>query len=65
MLTHRQILNEVWGPAHGNDTQYLRVYVGQVREKLEIDPAQPQLIITEPGVGYRMETVLAEASEAA
>ncbi len=62
MLTHRQILNEVWGPAHANDTQYLRVYVGQVREKLEVDPSKPQLIVTEPGVGYRMETVEAHTA---
>lgn len=59
MLTHRQILNEVWGPAHSEDTQYLRVYVGQVREKLEQGPDTPDLIVTEPGVGYRME-ILAE-----
>jgi two-component system KDP operon response regulator KdpE len=65
MLTHRQILNEVWGPAHGEDTQYLRVYVGQVREKLEADPSSPKLIITEPGVGYRMETLTKEVSRAA
>ncbi len=57
MLTHRQILNEVWGPAHSEDTQYLRVYVGQVRDKLETDPANPRLIVTEPGVGYRMEVL--------
>ena len=60
MLTHRQILNEVWGPAHGGDTQYLRVYVGQVRDKLELDVSHPQLIITEPGVGYRMEVLQPE-----
>jgi two-component system KDP operon response regulator KdpE len=65
MLTHRQILNEVWGPAHSNDTQYLRVYVGQVRDKLEIDPSQPQMIVTEPGVGYRMETLQSDTSKAA
>jgi two-component system KDP operon response regulator KdpE len=65
MLTHKQILNEIWGPAHSENTQYLRVYVGQVREKLEIDPAKPQLIVTEPGVGYRMEVMQAEISEAA
>jgi two-component system KDP operon response regulator KdpE len=65
MLTHRQILNEVWGPAHGEDTQYLRVYVGQVREKLESDPSNPKLIITEPGVGYRMEIVPADIPVAA
>ena len=63
MLTHRQILNEVWGPAHANDTQYLRVYVGQVREKLEQDPSKPKLIVTEPGVGYRMETLGASKPE--
>jgi two-component system KDP operon response regulator KdpE len=63
MLTHRNILTEVWGPAHAGDTQYLRVYIGQVREKLELDAANPTLIITEPGVGYRMEN-LSSASEA-
>ena len=55
MLTHKQILKDVWGPAHGENTQYLRVYVGQLREKLEVDTANPELIITEPGIGYRME----------
>ena len=53
VLTHRQILTAVWGPAHVHDTQYLRVYVGQLRQKLEIDPASPALLLTEPGVGYR------------
>lgn len=53
VLTHRHILRAVWGPAHEHDTQYLRVYVGQLRAKLETDPANPTLIITEPGVGYR------------
>lgn len=53
VLTHRHILREVWGPAHEHDTQYLRVYVGQLRAKLEVDPANPVLIVTEPGVGYR------------
>jgi two-component system KDP operon response regulator KdpE len=53
VVTHRQILKEVWGPAHEHDTQYLRVYVGQLRAKLELDPANPTLVITEPGVGYR------------
>jgi two-component system KDP operon response regulator KdpE len=53
VVTHRQILKEVWGPAHEHDTQYLRVYVGQLRAKLEPDPANPTLVITEPGVGYR------------
>lgn len=62
MLTHRQILKEVWGPAHSEDTQYLRVYVGQVREKIEENPASPRLIVTEPGVGYRMESVSSPAN---
>jgi two-component system KDP operon response regulator KdpE len=57
MLTHRQILSEVWGASHADNTQYLRVYVGQLREKLEDDPSNPVMILTEPGVGYRMETV--------
>ena len=57
MLTHRQILHEVWGPAHGDDMQYLRVYVSQVREKIEPDPSSPDYIITEPGIGYRMEVM--------
>jgi two-component system KDP operon response regulator KdpE len=65
MLTHKQILNKIWGPAHGENTQYLRVYVGQVREKLETDPSNPQLIITEPGVGYRMENLPVDVSVAA
>lgn len=53
VLTHRQILGEVWGPAHGNDTQYLRVFIGQLRQKLEADPSEPRIILTEPGIGYR------------
>lgn len=53
VLTHRHILRDVWGPAHEHDTQYLRVYVGQLRTKLEADPANPVLIVTEPGIGYR------------
>jgi two-component system KDP operon response regulator KdpE len=54
VLTHRQILKEVWGPAHTEDLQYLRVLVGQLRRKIEIDPAAPSVLITEPGVGYRL-----------
>jgi two-component system, OmpR family, KDP operon response regulator KdpE len=54
VLTHRQILTAVWGPAHEQDVQYLRVFVGQLRQKLEDDPAAPKLIETEPGVGYRL-----------
>ena len=55
MLTHKQILKQVWGPAHMEDTQYLRVYIGQVREKLEIIPGLGKLIVAESGIGYRMD----------
>ena len=55
VMTHRQILNEVWGPAHSSDTQYLRVFIGQLRQKLEDDPTEPKLILTEPGIGYRVQ----------
>jgi two-component system KDP operon response regulator KdpE len=54
VLTHQMILKEVWGPQHASDVQYLRVYAGELRKKLEIDPAQPRFVITEPGVGYRL-----------
>jgi len=53
VVTHRQLLTAVWGPAHEQDVQYLRVFVGQLRQKIEKDPGQPVLILTEPGVGYR------------
>ena len=55
VLTHRQILKEVWGPAHVEDTAYLRVYVNQLRQKLETDPALPTLLVTDAGVGYRLK----------
>ena len=51
VITHQQLLREVWGPAQAKETQYLRIYVGQLRAKLEPDPAHPRLILTEPGVG--------------
>ena len=54
VLTHRHILREVWGASHENDTQYLRVYLMRLREKLEPDGAAPPLFLTEPGVGYRL-----------
>ena len=53
VLTHRMILQEVWGPEYGTETQYLRVYASQLRKKLQEDPAHPRLV-TEPGVGYRL-----------
>ena len=55
MLPHREILKEVWGDAHADDTQYLRVFVGQIREKIEKAPSMPVRIVTEAGIGYRME----------
>jgi two-component system KDP operon response regulator KdpE len=54
VVTHRQILTAVWGPAHHDDTQYLRVFIGQLRAKIEPDPANPTILRTEPGAGYRM-----------
>lgn len=54
VLTHRQILTAVWGVAHTADTQYLRVYIGQLRQKIEDRADDPQIILTEPGVGYRI-----------
>lgn len=60
MLTHRQILGEIWGPAQTENAQYLRVYVAQLREKIEATPASPKIIVTEQGIGYRMELQAAE-----
>jgi two-component system KDP operon response regulator KdpE len=54
VMTHKQLLTAVWGPAHALDTQYLRVYVGQLRQKIEDDPEEPAIILTELGIGYRL-----------
>jgi two-component system KDP operon response regulator KdpE len=54
VVTHKQILTAVWGPAHTEDTQYLRVYVGQLRHKIEEHADDPRIILTEPGIGYRV-----------
>ncbi len=54
VVTHRTLLTSVWGPAHADDLHYLRVFIGQLRQKIERDPAQPRIVRTEPGVGYRM-----------
>ncbi len=54
IVTHRQILREVWGPAHEDDVHYLRIYIGHLRQKLGDDPANPKFIESEPGVGYRL-----------
>lgn len=56
VLTHRYLLNQVWGPAHENESQYLRVFIAQLRKKIETDPNRPTHIITESGVGYRFIT---------
>jgi two-component system KDP operon response regulator KdpE len=55
VLTHRQLLRDVWGPTASGQTHYLRVYMAQLRHKLEADPARPRLLLTEPGVGYRLK----------
>jgi two-component system KDP operon response regulator KdpE len=54
VLTHRHLLREVWGPTAENQTHYLRVYLARLRDKLEADPGNPVLLLTEPGVGYRL-----------
>ena len=56
MVTQRQLLSEVWGPEHLDEREYLRVFMSQLRRKLEADPAHPRHLITEPGVGYRLIT---------
>jgi two-component system KDP operon response regulator KdpE len=58
VLTHGHLLKEVWGPGASQQTHYLRVYMGQLRQKLEEDPARPKLLVTEPGVGYRLKEPL-------
>jgi len=55
VLTHRHLLREVWGPAYVEHNHYLRIYMGHLRQKLEADPAQPRFLLTETGVGYRLE----------
>lgn len=57
VLTHRQLLREVWGPSHAEQSHYLRIYMGHLRQKLETDPAQPQHFLTETAVGYRLVTI--------
>jgi two-component system KDP operon response regulator KdpE len=54
VLTHRFLLNEVWGPGHSEETHYLRVFTANLRRKLEVDPARPRYLLTEQGVGYRL-----------
>lgn len=54
VVTHKALLTSVWGPAHGEDLHYLRVFIGQLRQKIERDPTRPAIVRTEPGVGYRL-----------
>lgn len=54
VLTHRQILKEIWGPSYANQTHYVRVHMAELRKKIEAEPARPKLLATEPGVGYRL-----------
>jgi two-component system KDP operon response regulator KdpE len=56
VVTQRQLLKDVWGPQSVDQSQYLRVYIAQLRKKLERDPGRPEFIITEPGVGYRLRS---------
>ncbi|HTY12172.1 MAG TPA: response regulator [Bacteroidota bacterium] len=56
VLTHRFILEQVWGPSYVDETQYTRIYVGQLRKKIEDDPSKPKMILTESGIGYRLRT---------
>ncbi len=60
VVTHSQLLKEVWGPSYSKETQYLRVYMTQLRHKLELDPARPCFLINEPGIGYRLKIDLEE-----
>jgi two-component system KDP operon response regulator KdpE len=62
LLTHPALLREVWGPAYGDESHYLHVYVSQLRRKLEPDPARPRYLLTAPGAGYRLVNPLASAS---
>jgi len=57
VLTHNYVLKEVWGPSHTEDSQYLRVFIGQIRKKIEDDASRPKYIVTESGVGYRMKSL--------
>jgi len=63
-LTHRRLLQAVWGPDYGNETENLRVVINQLRKKIEADPARPKYIVTEPWVGYRFQSPAASTSKA-
>jgi two-component system KDP operon response regulator KdpE len=59
LISQKQLLKEVWGPKYEEETNYLRIYLAQIRRKLEPEPARPRYFITEPGMGYRFEPPLA------
>ncbi len=61
VVTHNQLLKEVWGPVYASQTHYLRIYMAQLRHKLEADPARPRFFINEPGIGYRLKLTGEEA----
>ncbi|WP_305044940.1 response regulator [Geoalkalibacter sp.] len=63
VVTHNQLLREVWGPRQANQVQYLRVYMAQLRQKLEADPARPRFFINEPGIGYRFKSGAEEIAD--
>jgi two-component system, OmpR family, KDP operon response regulator KdpE len=63
VLTHQQILKEVWGPVYANQAHYVRVHMAELRKKIESNPARPKLLVTEPGVGYRLRDRDAESTE--
>jgi two-component system KDP operon response regulator KdpE len=63
-LTHRRLLQAVWGPDYGNETENLRVVINQLRKKIEVDPARPKYIVTEPWVGYRFQSPAISAGKA-
>jgi two-component system KDP operon response regulator KdpE len=56
LVTQRELLQQVWGPGYGTETNYLRVYLAQLRRKLEPDPSRPRSLLTEAGIGYRLRT---------
>jgi two-component system KDP operon response regulator KdpE len=60
LVTYEQLLQEVWGPSYGKETNYLRVFMTQIRQKLEPEPATPRYFVTEPGIGFRFEPAAAE-----
>ena len=63
VLTHRMLLQSIWGPEYGGEAEYLRVYINRLRQKLEADPGHPRYLLTEPGVGYRFVAPESEGTQ--